>query len=52
MSSHERDQIHREGKDVGPNFLCWFPDYVDMNDNIYLDLRQLSLGAVTARRYG
>ena len=37
---------------MGPNFLCWFTDYVDMNDNIYLDLRQLSLGAVTARRYG
>jgi hypothetical protein len=32
--------------------LCWFRDYVDINDNIHSDLRQLSLGAVTARRYG
>jgi hypothetical protein len=35
-----------------PNFLCWFRDYVDINDNIHPDLRQLSLGAVTAIRYG
>jgi hypothetical protein len=52
MSGRERDQIRREGKDGGPNLLCWFRDYVDINDNIHLDLRQLSLGAVTARRYG
>jgi hypothetical protein len=36
----------------GPNFLCWFRDYVDKNDNIHPDLRKLSLGAVTAERYG
>jgi hypothetical protein len=36
----------------GPNFLCWFRDYVDINDNIHPDLRQLSLGAVTVRCYG
>jgi hypothetical protein len=32
--------------------LCWFRYYVNINDNIHPDLRQLSLGAVTARRYG
>jgi hypothetical protein len=32
--------------------LSWFRDYVDINDNIHPDLRQLSLGAVTVRRYG
>jgi hypothetical protein len=32
--------------------LCWFQDYVDINDNIHLDLRQLSLGAVIDRCYG
>jgi hypothetical protein len=47
MTGRERDQIRREGKDGGPNFLCWFRDYVDINDNIHPDLRQLSLGAVT-----
>jgi hypothetical protein len=52
MSGRERDQIPREGKDGGPNFLCWFRDYVDINDNIHPDLRKLSLGAVTVRRYG
>jgi hypothetical protein len=52
ISGCERDQIRREGKDGGPNFLCWFQDYVDKNDNIHPDLRQLFLGAVTARRYG
>jgi hypothetical protein len=52
MSGYERDQIRREGKDGGPNFLCWFRYYVNINDNIHPDLRQLSLGAVTARRYG
>jgi hypothetical protein len=51
-TSNQRDQIRREGKDGGPNFLCWFRDYVDRNDNIHPDLRQLSLGAVTVRRYG
>jgi hypothetical protein len=50
MFGRERDQIRREGKDGGANFLCWFQDYV--NDNIHSNLRQLSLGAVTARRYG
>jgi hypothetical protein len=39
------------GKRWGPNFLCWFWD-VDINDNIHPDLRQLSLGAVTVRRFG
>jgi hypothetical protein len=29
ISGCERDQIRREGKDGGPNFLCWFRDYVD-----------------------
>jgi hypothetical protein len=43
--------IKRE-KDGEPNFLCWFPEYVDINDNIHPDLRQLSLGAITVRRYG
>jgi hypothetical protein len=43
--------VERE-KMGGPNFLCWFRDYVDKNDNIQSDLRQLSLGAVTAKRYG
>jgi hypothetical protein len=52
MSGCEHDQIRREGKDGGPNFLCWFRDYVDINGTIHPDLRQLSLGAVTARRYG
>ena len=52
ISGCERDQIRREGKDGGLNFLCWFRDYVDKNDNIHPDLRQLSLGAVTGRRYG
>jgi hypothetical protein len=52
ISGCERDQIRREGKDGGPNFLCWFRDNVDINDNIHPDLRQLSLGAVTAIRYG
>jgi hypothetical protein len=52
MSGRERDQIHREGKDGGPNFLCWFGDYVDINENIHPDLRQLSLGVVSVRRYG
>jgi hypothetical protein len=52
MSGCERDQIRREGKDGGPNFLCWFRDYVNINDNIHSDLRQLSLGAVTASHYG
>jgi hypothetical protein len=52
MSGRDRDQIRREGKDGGRNFLCWFRDYVDINDNIHPDLRQLSLGAVTTRRYG
>jgi hypothetical protein len=32
--------------------LCWFLDYVDRNDNIHPDLRQLSLRAVTVRSYG
>jgi hypothetical protein len=36
MSGCERDQIRREGKDGGPNFLCWFRDYVDINDNIHV----------------
>jgi hypothetical protein len=52
MFGCELDQIRREGKYGGPNFLCWFRDYVDINDNIHPNLRQLSLGAVTARRYG
>jgi hypothetical protein len=52
MSGRERDQIHREGNYGRPNFLCWFRYYVDINDNIHPDLRQLSLGAVTVRRYG
>jgi hypothetical protein len=39
MSGRERDQICREGKDGRPNFLCWFQDYVYINDNIHLDLR-------------
>ena len=52
MSDCERDQIRREGKDGGPNFLCWYQDYVDINDNIHPKLRKLSLGAVTVRRYG
>jgi hypothetical protein len=49
MSSREHDQIHREGKDGGPNFLCWFRDYVDINDNIHPDLQQLSLRAVNCQ---
>jgi hypothetical protein len=40
--------IERE-KMGGPNFLCWFRDYVDINDNIHPDLRQLSLGAATVK---
>jgi hypothetical protein len=52
MSGNERDLIHRQGKDGGPNFLCWFREYEDINDNIHPDLRQLSLGGGTVRRYG
>jgi hypothetical protein len=52
MSGSERDQIRREEKDGGPNFLCWFRDYVDINYNIHPNLRQLSLGAVTIIHYG
>jgi hypothetical protein len=52
MSGRERDQIRQEGKDGGPNFLWLFRYYVDINDNIHPDLRQFSLGAVTAIRYG
>ena len=51
-TSNQRDQIRREGKDGGPNFLWLFRYYVDINDNIHPDLRQFSLGAVTAIRYG
>ena len=29
ISGCERDQIRREGKDGGLNFLCWFRDYVN-----------------------
>jgi hypothetical protein len=43
-TSNQHDQIHREGRDGGPNFLCWFRDYVDRNDNIHPDVRQLFLG--------
>jgi hypothetical protein len=39
LSGRERDQIRREGKDGGPNFLCWFRDYVDINDNIHPNLQ-------------
>jgi hypothetical protein len=48
---NQRDQMCRERKDGRANFLCWFQDYVDRNDNIHLDLQQLSLGAVTIRSY-
>jgi hypothetical protein len=51
-TSNQRDQIHQEEKDGNHNFLCWFQDYVDRNDDIHLYLRQLSLGAVTVRSYG
>jgi hypothetical protein len=51
-TSNQRDQIRREEKDGGPNFLCWFRGYVDRNDNIHMDLQQLSLGVVTVRSYG
>jgi hypothetical protein len=57
MSSHEPtlhqcDQICREGKDGWPNFLCWFQDYVDRNDNIHRNLRQLFLIVINVKCYG
>jgi hypothetical protein len=51
-TSNQHDQMRREGKDGRPNFLCWFRDYVDRSENIHLNLRQLSLGAVTVRSCG
>jgi hypothetical protein len=46
------DNMHRSGIQGRQNFVTWFKEHALQASNIHPDLRQLSYGYITVRRYG